>query len=275
MKKIFILLMVTFIFIQCDDGDFDVPSFVFENNIDYCGDLIIHNIGQDDSEALILDLPITNSLDNTFFKTIWTNKEYNLTDKIYYRVFNDVIDSNYFCQEIPPSSPTIVNEWIGSGKLIINNSIIEDDLDGIEELDHTLNSDDDLIPNYLDKDDDNDSILTINEILDNDGDNIYETILDTDGDQIPNYLDNDDDGDGILTINEILDNNGNNIKDYLEFSIAVIQSTPGTIPANNHNLQYTMNFVIENMSLANSSGNAINYTTYEYGVKVGNFTITD
>lgn len=50
---------------------------------------------------------------------------------------------------------------------------------------------------------------------------------DTDGDGLPNYLDRDDDGDGVLTINEIIindedgtiefpDSNGNGIPDYLD-----------------------------------------------------------
>jgi hypothetical protein len=71
-------------------------------------------------------------------------------------------------------------------------------------------------------DDDNDSILSINEDLNQDG-NL--TNDDTDGDGTPNYLDNDDDGDGILTIDEDAngdgdptndDTDGDGIPDYLD-----------------------------------------------------------
>lgn len=72
--------------------------------------------------------------------------------------------------------------------------------DGILDNDNT---DADEFPNYLDEDDDGDSLLTINEDINADG-NLFND--DTDGDSIPNYLDNDDDGDGILTIDE--DSNG-------------------------------------------------------------------
>ena len=58
-------------------------------------------------------------------------------------------------------------------------------------------------------DHDNDSVLTIDEDL-NDDHNFNND--DTDSDNIPNYLDNDDDGDGILTINEY-DKNGDGIAD--------------------------------------------------------------
>ena len=151
---------------------------------------------------------------------------------------------------------------------------MEDDQDGVvEAINANIDHDNDNIPDYLDQDDDNDSILTINEVFDNDGDNVYETIPDTDNDGIPDYLDKDDDGDGILTINEILDSNGDDIKDYLDENIAIAQEDSGIVAPNEYNLQYTMSIIIKNMSLVNSSGNAINYTNYEYGVKVGNFTI--
>ena len=49
-------------------------------------------------------------------------------------------------------------------------------------------TDGDGIPNYLDNDDDNDGLLTIDEDVDNNGTPLND---DTDGDGIPNYLDND------------------------------------------------------------------------------------
>lgn len=57
-------------------------------------------------------------------------------------------------------------------------------------------------PDYLDDDDDDDGIPTIDEDLDGDGD---PTNDDTDGDGLPNYLDDDDDGDGIPTRTERAD----------------------------------------------------------------------
>ncbi|OWY19766.1 hypothetical protein C7N43_11255 [Sphingobacteriales bacterium UPWRP_1] len=68
-----------------------------------------------------------------------------------------------------------------------------------------LDTDSDGTIDALDADDDNDSILTVNEDHNNNGlppdDN-------TDGDPLPDYLDNDDDGDGILTIDEDANQNG-------------------------------------------------------------------
>ena len=88
-------------------------------------------------------------------------------------------------------------------------------------------TDSDGLPNFIDNDDDGDTVLTEYE---------YVTtiraalaLLDTDADGTLNYLDNDDDGDGILTKNEDAngnfnpmddDLNGNNIPDFLDSLLA-------------------------------------------------------
>ncbi|MGB1268612.1 MAG: hypothetical protein ACPG45_02645 [Flavobacteriaceae bacterium] len=62
-----------------------------------------------------------------------------------------------------------------------------EDLNGNHDLKDD-NTDGDILPNYLDVNDDNDPILTIDEDVDQDGD---PTNDDTDGDGVPNYLDSD------------------------------------------------------------------------------------
>ncbi len=71
-------------------------------------------------------------------------------------------------------------------------------------------SDEDGIPNFQDADDDNDSVLTIFEggNPDGDGNPLTGDTLDTDGDEIPDFLDPDDDNDSVLTIDETPDPNG-------------------------------------------------------------------
>ncbi|WP_452223127.1 tandem-95 repeat protein, partial [Lacinutrix chionoecetis] len=104
-------------------------------------------------------------------------------------------------------------------------------------------TDGDGMPNWMDTDDDNDGVDTINEdytdvdVTDGEVDptgNADPTDNDTDGDGIPDYLDVDDDGDGILTTNEnpdpnddgigfggdAVDSNGNGLPDYLEVNNA-------------------------------------------------------
>ncbi|WP_439153302.1 DUF6252 family protein [Winogradskyella sp.] len=96
----------------------------------------------------------------------------------------------------------------------------DDDGDGIPNAFEDFNGDGDLsnddtdgdgIPNFLDDDDDGDGILTINEVLDADGNPV-----DTDGDGDVDYLDNDDDGDGLFSNFESGDTDGDGVEDYLD-----------------------------------------------------------
>ena len=96
-----------------------------------------------------------------------------------YRIFNGMVNSSYFCQDIPPSSPTVLEEWFGNGTLKANNTIVFDDEDMVDTAledrdgDNDPNNDDtdgDGYPDYIDTDDDGDNIPTKNEDLNLDGD---------------------------------------------------------------------------------------------------------
>ena len=212
MKNLFVLFIISSFFISCDDGDFDVPSFTFGTNVADCGELILFNING--SEALILELN-ENNANHEFYSEFKKNEIYNLNN-IRYRVFNGNVSGAYFCQDIPPNSPSIVEEWNGNGNLVVNNFIRLDDNDGISSIvenggvDPYTDEDGDLIFHYLD-DDDTDATI---------GDDDHLPQIDTDGDNISNFYDLDDDNDGIKTIKElerdindvlITDTNGNNI----------------------------------------------------------------
>ncbi|UXP31766.1 PKD domain-containing protein [Reichenbachiella agarivorans] len=66
-------------------------------------------------------------------------------------------------------------------------------------------TDGDSLANYLDTDDDGDNVPTILEDIDGDGSPLDD---DSDKDGLVNYLDNDDDGDWVLTINEDINTTG-------------------------------------------------------------------
>ncbi len=82
----------------------------------------------------------------------------------------------------------------------------------------SLDTDGDGFPDYLDPDDDDDGIFTLNEGPDPNGDFNPEDAIDSDGDGIPNYLDSDDDGDGLNSVDEFPDLDGDgNASDALDF----------------------------------------------------------
>lgn len=276
MKKIVILLSIFSLLFSCDDGDFDVPGFNFDDQvIQNCGDLVLFKINE--SESLVFRINESN-VNNAFFNQELIDRVFDLNN-ISYRIYSDNITSDFFCNDIPPSTPILSNEWTGSGSLVVNNTITFDDKDNVEELNLKLDFDLDEIPDYYDFDDDNDGIKTINELtedgsepIDTDGDNIID-FLDTDKDGAPNYLDIDDDNDGIPTINELkTDSNGNGIVDYLDGTTSINQ--PANPQLNNtHTLSYFTTFNIDNLSLENSYRNVINFESYDFGLKAGDVII--
>jgi hypothetical protein len=265
MKKIIVLISIFFLILSCNDGDFDVPTFDFNSQtIENCGDLVLFKING--SEAIVFSINQSNT-DDTFFKQEMIDNSYSLTN-ISYRIYSDAVTASSFCNDIPPATPNVSKEWNGNGILIVNNVITKDDEDGVEELDLILDTDSDGFPNYYDSDDDGDGILTKDE-LDASG-----VPLDTDGDNILDYLDTDDDNDGVLTLNEFrTDSNGNGINDYLDNTTTIIQVNNSV--TNSYKLSYITTFIIENLSLTNSSENTINFDSYDLGAKNGEFTINN
>lgn len=217
MKPYFLLLC--FLCLACDDGDPIITNFNFsdETPLEICQDgnnYVLHYIDSETNEAI--SFRFTNSDFALSYEGFDVPDPINITlsnaNILNYRTLSNSTDANtYFCQDIPPSSPSVVEEFesTSGGEAIITLVAFEqDDNDGIEAGLEDLNgngnlfdddTDGDGIPNFLDVDDDNDNILTEVEIINEDNPN---QLPDTDGDGTPNYLDNDDDNDGVLTRNE-------------------------------------------------------------------------
>lgn len=125
-----------------------------------------------------------------------------------YSCDNEPVDYGQTIDEIEVGSPDLTDTDGDGLSDVAENKLLGQDTDG------------DGIPDYLDEDDDNDNVLTIDELADPNGNGVPEDALDTDGDGIPNYLDVDDDGDGILTINEgpltLQDSDEDGVLDYLD-----------------------------------------------------------
>ena len=73
-------------------------------------------------EALILNLA-ANTIKNEA-GTIEINVTTSSTTKLIYRLFSATATKNYFCDAVPPASPTVLNEIIASkGKVIITTTV--------------------------------------------------------------------------------------------------------------------------------------------------------
>lgn len=219
-----------------EEIDFDTNDLEFCNLRNAEGNIqttVFFNINTSTNEVLSFQLNNSNFIptqESVAASELRAVENLNLS----LRDFDTTINENYFCSGIPNSSVQILNELRGvSGNIEIQTRNIttldgDDDNDGLtneeEGFDPSLildvvtfadgqitirtdlsvfqDSDEDGIPNFRDQDDDNDNVITAQEITrDTENNTIIQT--DTDGDGTPDYLDIDDDGDSVLTINEI------------------------------------------------------------------------
>ena len=146
MKKIIVLLLA-FSLYSCNDGDFDVPAFEFTDTINTCGEYTIYKSNSESTEVIVLTLSSSSLSTTPGDKTL----EISTSNAVTYRIFSDGISSNYFCQDIPPSTPKVVKELIAeSGTFNINT--IEDLTDGeVTGYTYTITISDLLLSNEDDK----------------------------------------------------------------------------------------------------------------------------
>jgi len=207
-RDIILLFMVFGAILSCDDGDIITTSFDFSDaDLAFCGgpgDYVFYKINTGAAESLSVQLSTNDEL---FFEsdTLVVTLDGN-NNRLNYRIYDQEIDGSYFCDNIPPTGPGIINEYTGSsGTARIETIAIFDDMDGIDFVDSQDPEEEgfgdldlDGLPNYYDQDDDGDNVYTLTELGED-----PENPQDTDGDGIPDYLDEDDDGDGVLTRYEV------------------------------------------------------------------------
>lgn len=126
MKRVIFGLIIGILLQSCDDGNltqevinFDtVPAQSCVNN-----NIIFKIKGQ---EALLLQLPPNTFTDEPTAVGSPIVIDINSTNRVVYRLYNGVIPSNQFCENIPPSTPTVTDEWIAtSGKIQITTTAIK------------------------------------------------------------------------------------------------------------------------------------------------------
>lgn len=125
MKKIIALFLMISSFWSCNDGNYDVPLFQFTEDVYGCGEYILYKTNEDKIESLVLTL--TNGELGTEVGT----EPYPISSslEIIYRIFDTGIDGDYYCQAVPPATPTVIKEVIAeTGEVIIVTSeIIKND----------------------------------------------------------------------------------------------------------------------------------------------------
>lgn len=288
MKKVFLSFFMYFMIISCNDGDFIVTDFNFENKkLNSCGSgesLVLYNInnqGVFESIAFIFKNAALELLEE---ENTQVEIKINTENEIIYRTFDSEIGQDYFCNQIPPINPTVVQEYRSTtgGTVVITailNNENDHDADGVPSekegfnADPPLDTDGDGIPNYLDIDDDNDNVRTSVEINQSriNAENTAGGYPDTDADGTPNYLDPDDDQDGTITRYEDLDKNGTpsndtndeNIPNYLNAEI-VDSFTVDKLIVNTISRSFRYDVNVFNLTLQRQGGEGEQIRLNEY-----------
>lgn len=127
-KKI-ILVLILLIGISCNDGDLDISSFEFEDEVTICGTtkFTLYRLSTDQQrEALIVtltDLQIRKDEDLVIPVNVSENGDYTVT----YRLFDDRVTDDYFCAAVPPVTPAVSKDWRGvSGTIVVENQPVYD-----------------------------------------------------------------------------------------------------------------------------------------------------
>ena len=295
MRRLFVGLFLASLFTACDDGEIIVTNFEFENStFQFCegpNKNVIYAINSDDVfESISLEFNTNDLVIDEDGKIIPPEDEQitfpiNDNNRIVYRIYSDELPRNYFCQVVPPSEPSVVEEWVSApGAIVVVNTTFTDespdadpDNDGLRNSEEGWvlggpyqDTDEDRIPDYLDPDDDGDNVFTRTELA---NENNYPQ----EEGATPYYLNPDDDNDGVLTRFEVQEGN--------ETSPQAFSSTGDGRPnflndqqvaKIEHNLyvshdirrNYGYQILVNNLKFDNvseGSGESIQYETYNFG----------
>ncbi|MFS4492387.1 hypothetical protein [Maribacter sp. 2308TA10-17] len=131
MKRILCLNLLVLLF-ACDDGDLQIETIDFDSaSIQNCDPISVETANVlfklNTSEALILELP------NGAFKNEISGGavEYAITasgsTKATYRTFSDNVSTSYFCSDIPLTEPTVLEEIIAEGGMVLITTTLNSD----------------------------------------------------------------------------------------------------------------------------------------------------
>ena len=136
MKKLLFFGFLSLL-VSCDDGDLQIEIIDFDSvAIQDCGDIDVGKINVlfkiNEDEALILTLPnglLKNEISETDISSIVPS-----ASKISYRIFSDKVTANYFCDEVPLTTPTVVEEIEAEGGSILITTTTTDSITFTHEI---------------------------------------------------------------------------------------------------------------------------------------------
>lgn len=138
MKNLFVLCVMT-VLVSCNDGDLQIETIDFDSvGISTCESTVTTSstifFKISNKEALILEIQsgvFKNEVSDGVITSLVPSQS-----KLTYRVFSDNVTSNYFCDAIPTTTPSVLEEIEAEdGEVLITTTLAEGTTDTFE---HTL-----------------------------------------------------------------------------------------------------------------------------------------
>ena len=137
--RILIILAVLALFVSCDDGDLQIETIDFDAaSLEFCesettvSSTVFFKLNT--TEALILELQSgvlqNEASDGTVTSTVPGQSQ------VIYRTFSDNIAKAYFCDDIPPTTPNVVEEIIAEGGEVLITTV--QNATDTTKYDHTI-----------------------------------------------------------------------------------------------------------------------------------------
>lgn len=130
MIKKLALFFVLCISLSCNDGDLDISSFEFEDEVNICGTTTytLYRLSTNEQrEALIVtltDQEIRKDENVVLPVSVTISGSHTVT----YRLFEEEVTDDYFCASVPPVTPKVEKDWRGtSGTIFVENQPIYDE----------------------------------------------------------------------------------------------------------------------------------------------------
>ena len=138
MKNLFVLCIITLL-VSCNDGDLQIETIDFDSvGISTCESTVTTSstifFKINNKEALILELQsgvLKNEISDGVITSLVPSQS-----KLTYRVFSDNVTSNYFCDTLPTTTPSVLEEIEAEdGEVLITTALAEGTTDTFE---HTI-----------------------------------------------------------------------------------------------------------------------------------------
>ena len=138
MKNLFVLCIITLL-VSCNDGDLQIETIDFDSvGISTCESTVTTSstifFKINNKEALILELQsgvLKNEVSDGVITSLVPSQS-----KLTYRVFSDNVTSNYFCDTLPTTTPSVLEEIEAEdGEVLITTALAEGTTDTFE---HTI-----------------------------------------------------------------------------------------------------------------------------------------